>query len=103
MPLLSYQNAIFDEEYKRLENQILAQMEVRPNGKNGNGDKSDSESTPPRLRRSLEADGLFVRVLVNFDPHKVVEPNQVIPRSAISMHSGDILQLINITDREWWQ
>lgn len=52
---------------------------------------------------SIEADGLFVRVLADFDPHEVMEANQVIPRSAISIRSGDILQLLNVTDREWWQ
>lgn len=32
-----------------------------------------------------------------------MEVNQVIPRDAISIRSGDILQLLNVSDREWWQ
>ncbi|VDK36191.1 unnamed protein product [Taenia asiatica] len=97
--VLSYAPA----EYKKLENQILGQPEVRSDNGEGEGNEYDNEGGPSRLCRSVEADGLFVRVLVNFDPHDVMEPNQVIPRSAISMRSGDILQLINMTDREWWQ
>lgn len=90
-------------EYKKLENQILAQTEARSDDGAREGDEYDNEGAPSRLCRSVEADGLFVRVLVNFNPHEVTDPSQVIPRSAISMRSGDILQLINMTDREWWQ
>ncbi|KAL5109129.1 hypothetical protein TcWFU_006778 [Taenia crassiceps] len=90
-------------EYKKLENQILAQTEGQLDEVEREGNEYDNEGASSKLCRSVEADGLFVRVLVNFDPHEVTEPNQVIPRSAISMRSGDILQLINVTDREWWQ
>nr|CDS20262.1 disks large 3 [Echinococcus granulosus] len=90
-------------EYKKLEDQIRTQTEVRSDDTEGEGDEYDNEGAPSRLCRSIEADGLFVRVLVNFDPHEVTELDQVIPCSAISVRSGDILQLINITDREWWQ
>ena len=82
-----------------MEDQFRAQSLVPLNDTN----ESEKIDVPYKLCNSIEADGLFVRVLVDYDPCKVEKPGQVVPRSAISIRSGDILQLINITDREWWQ
>ncbi|KAM7535677.1 hypothetical protein Aperf_G00000096199 [Anoplocephala perfoliata] len=89
-------------EFKKLEEQIRAQTEGQSD-KDESREEYDSKGTGQCTRHSIEADGLFVRVLADFDPHEVMEANQVIPRAAISIRSGDILQLLNVTDREWWQ
>ncbi|VDL59914.1 unnamed protein product [Hymenolepis diminuta] len=91
-------------EYKKLEEQVRAQTEGQSdNGEDEQGERCKTEAIGPHTRHSIEADGLFVRVLADFDPHEVMEINQVIPRDAISIRSGDILQLLNVSDREWWQ
>ncbi|KAM3187857.1 hypothetical protein ACTXT7_001453 [Hymenolepis weldensis] len=91
-------------EYKKLEEQVRAQTEGQSdNREDEQGERCKTEGIGPHIRHSIEADGLFVRVLADFDPHEVMEVNQVIPRDAISIRSGDILQLLNVSDREWWQ
>ncbi|VDO12292.1 unnamed protein product [Rodentolepis nana] len=92
-------------EYKKLEEQVRAQTEGQlDNGEEEEeGDSYNIGDAGPHNRHSIEADGLFVRVLADFDPYEVMEANQVIPRAAISIRSGDILQLLNVSDREWWQ
>nr|CDS27585.1 disks large 1 [Hymenolepis microstoma] len=91
-------------EYKKLEEQVRSQTE----GQSDNGEEEqngiyNTRDTGPHNRHSIEADGLFIRVLADFDPYEVMEANQVIPRAAISIRSGDVLQLLNVSDREWWQ
>lgn len=92
-------------EYKKLEDRVRIQSEIASdNEENGEGVDFDADGgNGSHTRHSIEADGLFVRVLADFDPHEVMEANQVIPRAAISIRSGDILQLLNVSDREWWQ
>uniref|UniRef100_A0A5K3EQC5 Pro-interleukin-16 n=2 Tax=Mesocestoides corti TaxID=53468 RepID=A0A5K3EQC5_MESCO len=95
--------AYVPDEYKKFEDQIRQQTDnsdIPSDNREGEGSEGQGMA---KIRHSIEADGLFVRVLVDFDPRTVTGPNQVVPRSAISIRSGDILQLLNISDREWWQ
>ncbi|KAL7060132.1 hypothetical protein AAHC03_010119 [Spirometra sp. Aus1] len=80
------------DDYKKLEEQFSRQ------NSNSSGDLNLME---PRSAQSIEAAGLFVRVLADFDP--VSMQNEVIPKNALTIHSGDVLQIINTIDSGWWQ
>ncbi|KAK4474973.1 hypothetical protein MN116_002075 [Schistosoma mekongi] len=57
-----------------------------------------SSSTPPRLTTTTKKT-MHVRALFDYDPNS----DTGLPSRGLPFHHGDILHVVNASDREWWQ
>ncbi|VDP68673.1 unnamed protein product [Echinostoma caproni] len=73
----------------------------RPRKSSTTAPSSETASTGLSVPPNFEANELFLRCQVDYEPSK--ESHQAVPKKAFALRSGDLICVINWNDPEWWE